>query len=88
MLGKSLSNKMPALGLRLCKRYGLVLQLGLPDCYQGSLIQGAGAGAADCFLIYSVAFLFLHVFQLSCPSLVVLGALPFIFSSDYSPVLS
>jgi hypothetical protein len=58
MLGKSLSNKMPALGLRLCKRYGLVLQLGLPDCYQGSLIQGAGAGAADCFLIYSVAFLF------------------------------
>jgi hypothetical protein len=59
------------------RRCGLVLQLGLPVSRQGHLPyfimesstapphQGAGAGAVNCFLIYSVAFLFLCAFQMT-----------------------
>lgn len=34
------------------------------------------AGAANYFLINSVAFLFCHIFQLTCPSFVVCSVLP------------
>jgi hypothetical protein len=42
-------------------------------------LGGAGAGAGNYFLIYSVAFLFCHIFELSCPSFLVLSALPVFF---------
>jgi hypothetical protein len=73
--------------------YGLVSQIGLPVCHQVLLsyfvvvssasphFRKAREGAADCFVLYSVVVLFLHAFQLSCPSFVVPNALLLFLSS-------
>jgi hypothetical protein len=73
---------------------GLVPQLGLPICHQDCLaylivvasaslplLRGARVGVADCFLTYSVVFLFLHVLQLSYPSFLIANVVPLILSS-------
>lgn len=79
-------------GCKAWRKYGL-LQLHLPICCQCHVIyfvveilassspRGAGAGASDSFLIFFAASLFLHDFQLPCPSFVVPKVLPRFFSS-------
>jgi hypothetical protein len=93
VLGNSLSHQIPTLGLWFAGGVVCVPYLGLPVCLRGPLAyldvealvspprRETGAGIANCFLIYSVVFLFGCIFQLSCHSFVVLSALPLFYSS-------
>jgi hypothetical protein len=56
-----------------------------PVCNEGHLVYlVVEVGTASCFLIYSAAFLFYHIFQLYFSSVVILSDLFHFLSSKYS----
>jgi hypothetical protein len=68
---------------KTCRTCRLILWPGLSVCHQGHLayqvvVASPSVGAGDCFLLFSVAFLFLHDFQLSY--LLVFPSSEYIFS--------